>query len=146
MVHKPSLSIFHLPHQFGLKLQIGEENMFHKRTVFVELDEDGIRPLDVAHEMGHFLIAPKSRRYRKDYGIPTNVYRLGVEQGTWDFDEAKALLVEHFLLEKFGHPFKKNPLRTASGRFQVHANAARKWWRTEGKLSIIIQLACAGVV
>lgn len=133
-----SRTLFDLPYFLGLSLQIGIEDTFQFKTIFVPLSSDGtLRPNDVAHELGHFLVAPKSRRYRKDYGIPAQAR--GADRARWDMDESKARMVEHFLLARFGYSFKKDPLRLADSHYQ--AKEVRRWWRTEGKLSVIVQLA-----
>jgi len=67
---------------------------------------------NLAHELGHFLIAPPGRRYRRDYGIPPIGGRTAEMVIKWDLDEAKAILVEHFLYRRCGFRFRipKEPL------------------------------------
>lgn len=88
--------------------------------------------VDIAHELGHYLIATAGRRRRPDYGIPENAE--GIPQ--WDLDEAKAVLVEHYLRAAHGLKFKKDPLRDKAMRA-----VANKWWREQGKNEIQLKLS-----
>jgi len=93
---------------------------------------------DVAHELGHYLIAPSSRWNRKDYGIPKiTADRSERSKSYWDLDEAKAYLVgEHiYNLLYNGKSFKGNPLASKARRAAHRAKSAEamKWWKAEGK-------------
>lgn len=98
--------------------------------------------LTIAHELGHFLVAPKGRKYKKDYGIVTkdlserSMYH-------WDLDEAKACLIHAYLLKHFRFDQRmkvlKDPLsswRRRVPRIQKARREAWKWWNKEGQLLI----------
>lgn len=84
---------------------------------------------ELAHELGHYLIAPKGRRHRRDYGI------VGFGE-KWDLDEAKAVLVEHELLRFFGaKKVLKHPLsRVLLASFiKKQKKPALRWFDEQGK-------------
>lgn len=89
---------------------------------------------DIAHELGHYLIAPKGRRHRLNFGIPPKRYN--VPRPQWDLDEAKAILVEHALLRHFGGKMAlKHPLRMRVLLESVRSQSkkANTWFEKEGK-------------
>lgn len=93
----------------------------------------------VAHELGHFLVAPPGRKYQQDYGIRAYGKRSEKSMEFWDLDEAKATLVEHQLLRHFGFEGRtkllKDPLCNMRrlSRLRVCRKKAWQWWRSEGK-------------
>lgn len=65
----------------------------------------------LSHELGHFLIAPKGRRYKKNYGIRTNYSSRSIRaKYHWNLDEYKAQLVENHLYKRYRLPWIKKPL------------------------------------
>jgi hypothetical protein len=93
---------------------------------------------NLAHELGHFLIAPLGRRFKKDYGIPPN------EPDWTRLDEMKAKLIEEYLLRYFGFARRikllKDPLwayKKYPGAYKDHYRQAWKWFRSkEGLVKI----------
>lgn len=79
----------------------------------------------LAHELGHYLIAPKGRRHRKDYGIPAK-QRTSASIDKWQLDDDKAVMVELQLLKHFS--FHTSALR----RQRVNPDAV-VWWYKIGK-------------
>jgi len=97
--------------------------------LLVRRPEMGVRYLasQLAHELGHYLIAPKSRRRRKDYGIPPDS-----TSAFWTTDETKARIVEHYIRAYFGDPTAlKDPIRrfARNRRSMGDLKAIRKWWQ-----------------
>jgi hypothetical protein len=92
---------------------------------------------NLAHEIGHWLVAPKGRRYRKDYGIKGDTLR-------WDLDEMKARIVEHFILQHFGFGDRikilRDPIwRWRNSRSTQHRQMRRealRWWQAEGQAQV----------
>jgi hypothetical protein len=78
----------------------------------------------IAHEIGHYIVAPPSRRYRKDYGIPRD-HR---NDAYWNLDEMKARFVERELVRACG--MKRANVLLISG---VYKKPAEMWWEQEGK-------------
>jgi len=97
---------------------------------------------DLAHELGHYLIAPKTRRNRKDYGIPISHRRGEKSNHYWDLDDAKADLVGHELLREFGFGSRitigKDPISSLrSGSTVEIYKEAHAWWKSsEGSTKI----------
>jgi hypothetical protein len=84
----------------------------------------------LAHELGHYIVAPKSRRRLKDYGIPS-----ASSAPYWLLDEAKARVVEHHLRRHFGDSHAmKDPLRLS--RFSRTRKAIAVWWRDTGRATV----------
>lgn len=83
---------------------------------------------DILHELGHYLIAPKSRRMKKDYGIPTSDTKLrGLSANRslnyWDRDEDRANMIADELSFRLGY-----------GReFPQHHLQNDKWFVEKGK-------------
>lgn len=74
------------------------------------------------HEIGHLLVAPRSRRDRPDYGIPANA--LG--ETYWDIEDEKATLVELELCR----------ILCVEPRFSLgygFCKATHEWWIKSGK-------------
>lgn len=55
----------------------------------------------IAHEIGHYMVAPKSRRNRPDYGIPTGWASSG-KSGLWMIEDSCASAVERYILRRSG--------------------------------------------
>ncbi len=86
------------------------------------------------HEIGHFIITPKQRRRRKDYGIP----ELNNEkQFKYQIEEIKATMIENELKRLFNFKYKKD-LYSGSNvpRYFInfHKKDIMKWWKLEGKI------------
>jgi len=98
----------------------------------------------VAHELGHFLVAPGGRRYRKDFGIP-EVKRSRASGERWELDEYKAQLVDNYILRLCGFEKRfrlpKNPLWRECKKRNYIALQAKEWWDTKGKFLIEKELA-----
>jgi hypothetical protein len=98
----------------------------------------------LAHELGHFLVAPKGRRYKKDYGIASERRRSEASHRFWEIDECKAKIVEHYLLARCGfgraEGVRKRPLRS-HGVDDSYRWSVERWWRTEGQKSVEEQLS-----
>jgi hypothetical protein len=77
----------------------------------------------LAHELGHFVIAPRGRRYRKNYGILTTNNR---NHDHWNLDEEKALLVEGALLRHVG-------LKGMGLIDLTYEKRVMSWWEQQGK-------------
>lgn len=121
----------------GLSIECGTELLFQNKTIFVESwiwytlkskDPKKYFISQIAHELGHFLIAPKSRRYKENYGIPPNVRR-----DYWDLDEVKAQLVEFHLLQYFHLTNRKYIERFGSDWMHEEAKV---WFKEVGKKKI----------
>ena len=84
------------------------------------------------HEIGHFIITPKQRRQRKDYGIPDNNRNF-----KYSLEEVKATMIENELRRLFGFPYRKN-LYDGSNVDEFFISDNKKlilnWWNSEGKL------------
>lgn len=92
----------------GLGLTIRQDRRVVRATYkagIVRLTDLAFDPLHcsiISHEIGHFLVASPSRRFRKDYGIPEGK-RTTHQSHYWDRDEYKAIIVENILWkELFG--------------------------------------------
>jgi len=138
----------------GLQVAFGSENSrttrISRRYVRHEIQIE-LRPKDLfhmsgsdlqdsigrnlAHELGHYIVAPKGRRHRKDYGIP------GTSTKRWAIDEGKAILIENYLLKRFGFGCRmrllKYPVRSNRHRsVREHHREIEKWWREDGERKI----------
>lgn len=85
------------------------------------------------HEIGHFIITPKQRRRRKDFGIPNNI----IGNRKYDFEEIKATMVENELRKLFGFKYSKKLYSNANVSSQFIIDNKKKimqWWNEEGKL------------
>lgn len=85
------------------------------------------------HEIGHFIIAPKQRRRRKDYGIPER------ESDKYQLEEIKATMIENELKRLFGFKYAKNLYGnglTNSSRSFIQDNKKKiiLWWESEGRI------------
>lgn len=129
--------------QLKLKIVFGQTTEFHteygKRIITIYTDPRSMIQFptlslelvgrELAHELGHYFIAPKGRRHRKDYGI------VGFGE-KWDLDEAKAILVEHELLRFFGaKKVLKCPLSRVTLAFSIkeQKKSAIHWFNEQGK-------------
>lgn len=81
----------------------------------------------VLHELGHFFVAPKTRRRKKDYGIPR-----WASSPYWHLDEAKACIVEHYLGQQLG--FRARLYFSGVPRSSI--NAAKAWWKSSDADSV----------
>lgn len=87
----------------------------------------------VFHELGHFIITPKQRRCKKDFGIPET------ENKKYKLEECKATMIEHELRRLFGFTYNKILYRSATnnvGKFFIADNKIKliQWWESEGKI------------
>ncbi len=101
----------------------------------------------LAHELGHLLIAPLGRRYRKDYGIPVGT-RSVAAHSRWELDEAKARLVENYLLKEYGFSTRMRLLKDPIASYRKATDFRRhlrkkawQWWREEGEEYIVKELS-----
>jgi len=96
----------------------------------------------LAHELGHFLIAPLGRRYHTNYGIPSERMRSDAQRRTWNLDETKADIVGNYLLCKVGYAKRMHvPGYSLTGRYAAPlGKVAWKWWKLEGKSQIELML------
>jgi hypothetical protein len=122
-----------------IEIPITSYDLIYRMQSIQDLNNYVARSL--AHELGHFLVAPVGRRYRKDYGIPSsNSSHASTDK--WDLDEAKANLVEEYLLQKFGFAkrlrIKKDPIRFLRDipSYRFHYRDAWAWWRKGGEAYI----------
>jgi hypothetical protein len=100
--------------------------------MLVSQPETSVRYLgsQLAHELGHYLVAPKSRRRKKDYGIPP-----ASSAPIWTTEETKARIVEHYLRKRFGDPraFKDPIKRFARNRRSMgDLKVIKAWWDETG--------------
>lgn len=154
--------VYRLARSLGLNIDLGTEQKFHTyrkygethrqitlnttfRGFLFQSEREPHRILlgltqDLAHELGHYLIAPKGRRHRKDYGIPSERQRSEVSHRRWEVDEMKATLVEYALLRHFGLEeelcLRKDPLRLRQYPRNPFRKEAARWWKTEGPATI----------
>lgn len=167
--------LLHVVERLGLQLQPGKEMGFHTerghlshihiitvevplRTILRQLSGlrrlsvEGYMSANIAHELGHYLVASPGRRHRKNYGIPSYRGRSDASQRRWDLDETKAVVVAHWLLAACGFGkeagVRKQPLRTISGG-SLNVRACRlevsHWWRTEGREQVTQELLQKGI-
>lgn len=153
--------LLHVIAKLGLALRSGSEMGFHKHVITVEVplrsilrQRRGSRSLeahlclDIAHELGHYLVAPPGRRHRKDYGIPSYRGRSDASHRRWDLDEVKAVVVSHWLLAQLGFGKEtgvlKQPLRTVTFGAACRLEVSH-WWRTEGREQITKELQGKGI-
>lgn len=86
------------------------------------------------HEIGHFIITPKQRRRRKDYGIPDNKNGRNFK---YSLEEVKATMIENELRRLFGFSYKKNLYdgsNVDSWFIPDNKKQIMHWWNTEGKI------------
>lgn len=82
----------------------------------------------MAHEFGHYFIAPEGRRRKADYGIPP-----GSSKEKWDLDDAKATFVEQRILRWAG----LDSFVGDRSHIDEHIEwQAKCWWRREGRKKI----------
>jgi hypothetical protein len=99
---------------------------FHPSQVVKEPEKQATLIAEaLAHELGHFVVAPAGRRYRKNYGILNTITR---DSQYWELDEAKARMVEVALLRHVG--IKGNGLQDLTQEYQRRVSL---WWEKEGK-------------
>lgn len=132
--------IFRIANSLGWKIQFAPLNKNSLTYQNGTLTLANIRPKDVAlrpasiaievvqviaHEIGHYLAAPPSRRHKKNYGIRRDPPR---NPDYWDLDDMKARLVERELMHACG--MKQHFPFVIQGRYQKPATL---WWEQEGK-------------
>lgn len=78
----------------------------------------------LAHEVGHFLLAPPARRRQDDYGISNKAKRGPRSAEKWTTDEERASLIGDYLIWHSGFR-KKAPT--------PHGKPLSDWWDSEGK-------------
>ncbi len=114
-----------------LKVVLGEENRFRKTKIahgavgvitlglhFRDIEDVQFAAQNLAHELGHYLVAPKGRRHHVDYGIRDN-------SRFADQDESRAIFIESYLLSHFGFKPRTN--------FNHRTDEDVKWWKEIGK-------------
>jgi hypothetical protein len=90
------------------------------------------------HEIGHFIVTPKQRRRREDYGIPET--KNSVDDNyrfKYDLEELKAVMIENELKRLFGFKYAKNLAGGPNGNIYFYNNNKKllmNWWESEGKL------------
>ncbi len=109
-------------------------------TLKLTIDQllDSSDPKDItadrlAHELGHFIAAPKARRNKTDYGIKEypNSSKFA------ELDEFKANFVERELRYRFGlrnYRFDKNQKK------RPEYKQAENWWLSEGQFVVLTLL------
>lgn len=99
----------------------------------------------LAHEIGHYVVAPPSRRRRKNYGIvqPKFIDGEWVNTKYWDIEDEKASLVEYALVKACGI-WAADPHK-APRRKQWALNLADKWFKQEGKQLVDSLLSSAEI-
>lgn len=134
--------MFRIANSLGWKIQFGDwedrSSLTFKRGT---LTLSAIRPKDVAirpgpisievvqsvaHEIGHYLVAPPSRRHKKNYGISRDFGNRNSDY--WDLDDMKARFVERELMRACG--FRNHLAFVING---PHKKPAAVWWEREGK-------------
>ncbi len=78
---------------------------------------------ELSHELGHFIAAPKGRRYKLDYGIK-------VRSKFADIDEFKANFVEREIRQVMGRDYNFAPSRKERPEYKQ----AEDWWLSEGQV------------
>lgn len=79
---------------------------------------------DITHEVGHYLVTPKNRRHRKNFGIPIRAQRFGAVL-KYDIEELRAQVIEKDLTCRMG--LVKN---LGLSGFPRHI---QEWWIAKGK-------------
>ncbi len=88
----------------------------------------------LAHEIGHYLVAPPKRRRQKDYGVKNKSSKLSKKVNLkYELEEVKAQAIQFEIYERIGlKNFKYDngwDWRTRSdGDYDI-----RKWWQSQGK-------------
>lgn len=91
------------------------------------------------HEIGHFIITPKQRRRRKDYGIPYGKKLSSNKKirDKYDLEECKATMIENELKRLFGFKYRKNLYdnsNVSNSFLQDNKKQLIQWWNAEGKI------------
>lgn len=141
------LKLIKLAKVLGFEVKIGQDFGGSNREITIDVPAKtlAIKPdeaiywfyKDLAHELGHVILAPKGRRFRKDYGIKNGIRRSYRSKLKWDFDEAKATLIEHHLLNFVGLKYLKEPL----GKLLGQKAKVNKWWKIDGEQMVDILLS-----
>lgn len=112
-------------------------------TIFIWKERDNrILFRELAHELGHYLVTPKSRRHKKNYGIPKKSYTLRNNWKRWNLEEYKASVLENELLKLVGAPITtyKDPLKNSGNLDRLEEldlkNAVKLWFNTSGKVIV----------
>jgi hypothetical protein len=79
------------------------------------------------HEVGHLMVAPKSRRNRRDYGIPPGT----VGDPYWDHDDNKASLIEFELCGACGLGQRQSTAKLIEEDYW--SSRLKVWHEKEGK-------------
>lgn len=82
-----------------------------------------------AHELGHFILATKSQRRKKDYGIKGFNFKNNL-------NEVKAVMIQNFLLRSFGILKSKDLFYGIDIRIFIEENKKEilNWWKLDGKI------------
>lgn len=168
MKKKPSTfkvsKLLYFARSLGLRVKIGGDegsytpsNRNHEgtitihvnaRTLIAQPEEAAITVgRDIAHELGHYFVASKARRRRKDYGIPP-----GASTPYWEEDETKARLIEHCIRRCFGDTSAVKPetilrrryMTRFSTNYRMNMKALKQWWKDIGQGLIDKELARDG--
>ncbi len=127
-------SFYHKGDKFIIQINGGGSYLFSNPIRFRTLAAQ-----ELAHELGHFIVAPKRRRFKKDYGIPDERNSRTTQQNNyWLVDELKAQFVERHLLRYYKIPSKKNYFKIyPAGEINPKLyNKALTWWNWGGKIKV----------
>ncbi len=86
----------------------------------------------LAHELGHYLVAPPKRRRQKDYGIKTKNIS-DRSRRKYDIEEIKVQAIEAEIYERLNI---KNGLLSGVPDYREDDDVyydVTKWWKSEGK-------------
>lgn len=112
-------------------------NMSRIELRYEFLIEDGRLSLanHIFHELGHFIIVPKSRRSKVNFG-----YNAKVNKKTsikYELEEVKATMIQNELKRLFGFSYRNNLYGGSNVDYSFIQNNKEKimnWWETEGRL------------
>ncbi len=127
------LTYLHIELRFN-QAEEGPEYYIENRMRIIEISlsprlylrKTGLREMharEICHEIGHLLIAPKSRRDKPNYGIPSQ----SIGETYWDRDDARASQIAYELAQRFGVVYSWN------GTMQERPEEELAWWRAKGR-------------
>lgn len=101
--------------------------------IFIRLERD------IAHEIGHYLLASDKQRKKTDYGIPN--FETRKSNKNWDVNDLKAMLIERFIIESMGtgrkvcqnHEQRMKSAVFDKKNFDKSYHKAMTWWEKEGE-------------
>ena len=94
----------------------------------------------LAHELGHWLVAPPGRRFRTNFGIPNKAWPPnGYDK--WELEEGKATVAGLYCMNQIGfhHELK------ATGNIRRIKQEVETWWNNGGQDFIASELKKAGI-